>query len=258
MDEIELKTGPLEPGSILELNLLTIDELTILKSNPKLSVNQRKKCEKRIKWLLAAPDRREKRRAKRAEGKGRSSRLRTNETIATKDHFDEFIHLGIDFGHGAPCTLVEWKDMTKQTRRCYQHYRRSERPFQLHLLDMHHNDNFIKMMNIHAAGWEKWDLHMTQRIEDMKEEGTELVYLTAEADETLDTVVPGRVYVIGGLVDRNRLPGVCSARAKELGLKGTNSTFYDFTDLLFKRVPIANHGAYRVQSANSADSESRV
>ena len=50
-DSIAAKTGPLEPGTILELNLLTIDELTHLKVHPSLSVNQRKKCDKRIKWL---------------------------------------------------------------------------------------------------------------------------------------------------------------------------------------------------------------
>ena len=59
-------------------------------------------------------------------------------------------------------------------------------------------------------------LHMDEKLETTEN----CVYLTAEAEETLDTVSPGVVYIIGGLVDRNRLPGVCSARAKSLGLKG--------------------------------------
>ena len=129
-DEIEKKTGPLVPGTILELNLLTAEELAGLKNHPNLSVNQRKKCEKRIKWLEAAPQRREKRRLKRSEGKGRPSRLRTKEAIKSDENFEENFHFGIDFGHGAKCTLPELKDMAKQARRCYQNYRRSEVPFQ--------------------------------------------------------------------------------------------------------------------------------
>ena len=44
------------------------------------------------------------------------------------------------------------------------------------------------------------------------------MYLTAEAEETLETIEPGTMYIIGGVVDRNRLPGVCAERAKKLGI----------------------------------------
>lgn len=35
----------------------------------------------------------------------------------------------------------------------------------------------------------------------------EIVYLSADADNTLEKVDPAKVYVIGGIVDRNRYPG---------------------------------------------------
>ena len=83
------------------------------------------------------------------------------------------------------------------------------------------------MMDIHAAGWDVWDLHKNSKLENLKN----CVYLTAEAEETLDTVSPGVVYVIGGLVDRNRLPGVCSKRAKNLGMKGLG--FHAISDTVY-------------------------
>ena len=46
-----------------------------------------------------------------------------------------------------------------------------------------------------------------------------MIYLTAEADEVINEVEPGVVYVIGGMVDRNRLPGICHERAKKMNLK---------------------------------------
>ena len=42
--------------------------------------------------------------------------------------------------------------------------------------------------------------------------------MTAEAEETLETVEKGVIYIIGGIVDRNRMPGICDNRAKELGI----------------------------------------
>jgi Trm5-related predicted tRNA methylase len=52
----------------------------------------------------------------------------------------------------------------------------------------------------------------------LKRSFTSGVYLTAEADETLETLEAGTMYVIGGVVDRNRLPGVCAERAKQLNI----------------------------------------
>ena len=43
--------------------------------------------------------------------------------------------------------------------------------------------------------------------------------MTAEADEVLDEVEPGTLYLIGGMVDRNRLPGICHERAQKFNLK---------------------------------------
>ena len=47
----------------------------------------------------------------------------------------------------------------------------------------------------------------------------DVIYLTAEADEVINEVEPGVMYVIGGMVDRNRLPGICHERAKKMNLK---------------------------------------
>ena len=69
----------------------------------------------------------------------------------------------------------------------------------------------------HSEGWDKWDLHCEKKIEDF--DPVNVIYLTAEADEVISEVEPGTIYVIGGMVDRNRLPGICHERAKEMNLK---------------------------------------
>ena len=110
-------------------------------------MNQKKKVAKRINWVDETPQRREKRRAKKKSGAGRASRLRTNEKIKANDRFDQRYHLAIDFGHGQSMSQSELKDMAKQARRCYQHYRRSETEFQLHFLDFEGDKKFIQMMD---------------------------------------------------------------------------------------------------------------
>jgi len=80
-----------------------------------------------------------------------------------------------------------------------------------------------KLLDAHSGGengsngWKNWDVHKdpTKNVEDYS---IDCVYLTAEADETLETLEAGTMYVIGGVVDRNRLPGVCAERAKELNI----------------------------------------
>ena len=46
-----------------------------------------------------------------------------------------------------------------------------------------------------------------------------VVYLTADTETTLDTIKEGEMYVIGGLVDRNRYKNVCAEKARRLGLR---------------------------------------
>lgn len=96
-----------------------------------------------------------------------------------------------------------------------------------------------KLLDAHSGGengsngWKKWDVHKdpTKKVEDyssnckfsfnslpFQRPFTSGVYLTAEADETLETLEAGTMYVIGGVVDRNRLPGVCAERAKKLNI----------------------------------------
>ena len=45
-----------------------------------------------------------------------------------------------------------------------------------------------------------------------------LVYLSAEGEETLETIDPAAVYVIGGLVDRNQHRGLSLRRAQDAGV----------------------------------------
>jgi tRNA (guanine9-N1)-methyltransferase len=46
-----------------------------------------------------------------------------------------------------------------------------------------------------------------------------IIYLTSDAEETIHSLDPTCSYVIGGIVDRNRLKGATYKKAKELGIR---------------------------------------
>lgn len=48
---------------------------------------------------------------------------------------------------------------------------------------------------------------------------SDAIYLTADTDDTLETLEAGKTYIIGGIVDKNRYKGLCRAKADRLGIR---------------------------------------
>eukprot|EP01038_Epipyxis_sp_PR26KG_P009640 gene9640-12979_t len=69
----------------------------------------------------------------------------------------------------------------------------------------------------------------------------ELVYLTSDAEETLTTLDANKAYVIGGIVDRNRLKGATYNKAITQGIKTAKLPIKDFFSLSATHVLTVNH-----------------
>eukprot|EP00878_Enallax_costatus_P004493 GHUV01004733.1.p1 GENE.GHUV01004733.1~~GHUV01004733.1.p1 ORF type:complete len:248 (+),score=78.48 GHUV01004733.1:90-746(+) len=54
--------------------------------------------------------------------------------------------------------------------------------------------------------------------EYFKDRLQDLVYLTADSPDELSQLDPSKVYIIGGIVDRNKHKGICYQRAQEAGI----------------------------------------
>ncbi|XP_020596859.1 tRNA methyltransferase 10 homolog A-like, partial [Phalaenopsis equestris] len=79
-------------------------------------------------------------------------------------------------------------------------------------------------------GYDKWIIEKENRsyIEAFQDHKEMLVYLTADAETALEELDSDRIYIIGGLVDRNRWKGVTMKKANEQGIQSA-------------RLPIGNY-----------------
>ena len=67
------------------------------------------------------------------------------------------------------------------------------------------------------------------------------MYLTADSENTLEVLDPSDVYIIGGIVDRNRYLNLTLDRAKEHGIRHGKLPIGDHMKLSTSSVLTVNH-----------------
>ena len=112
----------------------------------------------------------------------------------------------------------EADSMVKQAERAYAMNRRAPVPVRLTLTDVS-GTNQERMLRM-APGHPKWSCAFQPGDLAAAYEGRlgDLVYLTADAEEEISELEAGKVYIIGGIVDRNRHKNVCLEKARRLGI----------------------------------------
>jgi tRNA (guanine9-N1)-methyltransferase len=72
------------------------------------------------------------------------------------------------------------------------------------------------------------------------------VYLTADSENTLETLDKDHIYIIGGIVDKNRHKGLCLKEAEKYGVKHAKLPISDYINLETRKVLTINHGIFIV------------
>lgn len=74
---------------------------------------------------------------------------------------------------------------------------------------------------LRIPGYDNWVIEKEDGsyIEAFQAQKEKLVYLTADSENILDELDPKAIYIIGGMVDRNRWKGITMKKAKEQGIK---------------------------------------
>ncbi|AFZ79949.1 hypothetical protein BEWA_027980 [Theileria equi strain WA] len=134
----------------------------------------------------------------------------------------------------------EAKSLANQIMQSYGANKRADKPFNLIICGIEEGGHLDDALG-RISGTENWLCQLTyESIESLLDKegpceegkesicGRELTYLSADATDVLESVDSNNVYVIGGIVDRNRLNGITYNKAKHLGYS-------------CKRLPIKEH-----------------
>ena len=75
----------------------------------------------------------------------------------------------------------------------------------------------------------KHDTNQFEKLKQHRRRKEDIVYLTADSDNTLDSLEDGKMYVVGGIVDKNRYKRLCANKAEALGISTAKLPINDDT-----------------------------
>ncbi len=122
-------------------------------------------------------------------------------------------------------SLDQWMSKAEQSRlaqqigRLYGANRKSARPAHLYLCGLQRDSYLYRECVRKNSGFDNYILDISDKpvLDLFKQE--EVVYLTPDSDQVLDTIDPDLVYVIGGLVDETVTKNITLSSAQKLGLR---------------------------------------
>ena len=135
----------------------------------------------------------------------------------------------------------EIRSMCQQVAYCYGANRRASVPSNLILSGV--VGQMEEFLHRQANGYKNWILTFTEKsyLEHFAEKKEELVYLTADSPHELQELDPGKIYIVGGIVDRNRHKGLCYRKAEEQGIATARLPIGDHIQLASSSVMCTNH-----------------
>ncbi|VFQ88830.1 unnamed protein product [Cuscuta campestris] len=145
--------------------------------------------------------------------------------------------IDLEFGHLMSSSEVN--SLVQQIMYCYAVNGRSASPAHLWLTSC------IGEMQKHLErlpGYDKWVIEKEERpyIEVFDNKKEKLVYLTADSENVLNEMDPKAVYIIGGLVDRNRWKGITMKKAVEQGIQTAKLPIGDYLKMSSSQVLTVN------------------
>ena len=96
-----------------------------------------------------------------------------------------------------------------------------------------------------TTGLDNWMVTLTEKSYmehfDTNQAKDHLVYLTADSSHELEELEADKVYIVGGLVDRNRHKGVCFEKAQSQGIATARLPIGEYMKLASSQVMCTNH-----------------
>eukprot|EP01132_Coremiostelium_polycephalum_P002534 gene2534-3137_t len=215
-----------------------------------LSKNQRKKLIKNERWEQIKDQKKAYLKKKKKENKKKRKQQRTPEEKlhateikkkkkrdpSTIEYANDII---FDF---ELCDLMgdkEEKSLVTQMCFLYGVNRKAEKPFNLYITGF---GGRIKPIFENMSGFSFWNMkcHTESYLDIFKKE--DLVYLTSDSPNVITELDPKKKYIIGGLVDHNRLKGITYKKAQEQGIETAQLPIGNYIQMASRKILAVNHG----------------
>ncbi|KAL0534482.1 hypothetical protein IC582_028773 [Cucumis melo] len=156
----------------------------------------------------------ESRRNLRKERMGKRSEDREKKIVRLNTAKDCGQNIVIDLEFSHLMTPSEIHSLVQQIMYCYAVNGRCPSPCHLWLTGC--NGEMGSQLQ-RLPGFDKWIIEKERRsyIDALQEQKENLVYLTADSETVLDDLDLKKIYIVGGLVDRNRWKGITLKKAQE-------------------------------------------
>ncbi|KAI9141052.1 guanine-1-methyltransferase-domain-containing protein [Paraphysoderma sedebokerense] len=229
-----------------------IQDAQPLEEQPKLSKNQLKKLRKQAEWEKKREERKETRKLKKKQDKERKKELKAQGLLEDSPKTPKVppvkqkhsgVNVAIDCAFDEFMTDKELKSLAKQIAYCYSVNRRSAVKADIHVTDI--GSKLEAAMQHSQPGYKDWKKSQINLTSDtlitVFPDTSKITYLTADSDNTLTKLEPGRTYILGGIVDKNRHKNICLKKAKEMGIHHAKLPISEFVSLASRKVLTVNH-----------------
>lgn len=173
-------------------------------------------------------DRMEKRTEERSK---RAERLRMAAAVGQK--------VVLDLEYSDLMSPSEIQSLAHQIMYCYAVNGKCEYPVHLWLTGC--NGEIGNQLQ-RLPGYDKWIIEKENRpyIEAFQDNKEKLIYLTADAETILEDLDTEKIYIIGGLVDRNRWKGITLKKANKQGIQSARLPIGNYVKLASSQVLTVN------------------
>lgn len=131
--------------------------------------------------------------------------------------------------------------MQAQLVRCYSANRSAKEA--IHLTISGFDDALKSVFDKKTSSYTNWRnvAWDTQPYEEQFDK-SKLVYLSADSDCTAKELEEDKIYIIGGIVDKNRHKGLCQDKAVKAGIATAQLPIGDYIKLASRKVLTVNQG----------------
>ncbi|KAK9761800.1 tRNA (guanine(9)-N(1))-methyltransferase [Basidiobolus ranarum] len=149
------------------------------------------------------------------------------------------VKIVLDLGFDSLMSDKEVASMHGQIRRCYSANKICKHPVNLILTSL---SGKLQTRFEHITDWKSWkNIQVeTQDYLDMYPK-EKLVYLTADSPHIIQDLDESKVYLIGGIVDKNRYKYLTYEKAQQQGIQTAQLPIGDFVKLASRKVLAVNH-----------------